>query len=563
MTNSSSTPPAQADTPADLPLRSSEEIQGNILAGFLKDHQVFLFLQFADGASGRAWLAELAPRIATTKQVATFNAQFSLARRNQGGDDPQSLKAVWVNVSFTRPGLIKLGPALDPDLQAFPAFREGPAARADAMRDQGLSAPGRWLVGGSGQQPADAMLTIAADDEGDLAVQLDKQRALLAQHRVAIVFEQRGDTLPDERAGHEHFGFKDGISQPGVRGFHPTNPANPSEQDGHPGTEMIAAGEFVLGQPREDGFTQTSPAWMQDGSFQVFRRLAQDVPGWWAQVIACAQSLPASDGLTADQLAAKLVGRWRSGTPLAHAPERDNRPAQDPADDNDFRYDDDPQGQKTPRFAHIRKVYPRSRALGDQSRRILRRGIPFGAPFDPAAGRGHGVDADRGLLFNAFMAGIEEQFEFLQQTWANSASFQSEGDGPDPVIGDDPGTNRLHRAGRPDRDLDFRRFVHTTGALYAFAPSLTAIRRLAGGEFVQPPALRVGGRAEVSGTGGDPLRMRDQPGLGGKIQALLPPGTQMTLLEGPRPADGHNWWRARTTDGRAGWVAGTFLRAIF
>ena len=78
---------------------------------------------------------------------------------------------------------------------------------------------------------------------------------------------------------------------------------------------MIAAGEFVLGQPREDGFTQTSPAWMQDGSFQVFRRLAQDVPGWWAQVIARAQSLPASDGLTADQLAAKLVGRWRSGTP--------------------------------------------------------------------------------------------------------------------------------------------------------------------------------------------------------------------------------------------------------
>ncbi len=43
------TPAAEPPTPApapldDLELRNSEEIQGNILAGFNKDHQVFMFL---------------------------------------------------------------------------------------------------------------------------------------------------------------------------------------------------------------------------------------------------------------------------------------------------------------------------------------------------------------------------------------------------------------------------------------------------------------------------------------------------------------------------------------
>ena len=44
----------KAGPPPDLPLRRSDEVQGNILAGFNKHHQVFLFLQFADRASGRA-----------------------------------------------------------------------------------------------------------------------------------------------------------------------------------------------------------------------------------------------------------------------------------------------------------------------------------------------------------------------------------------------------------------------------------------------------------------------------------------------------------------------------
>jgi Dyp-type peroxidase family len=469
----------------DLPLRHSTEIQGNILAGFNKDHQFFAFLQFADTASGREWLNELRPRIATTEQVATFNEQFSEARRARGGDDPEELKAVWVNLGLSSHGITMLSPRLGQDLNRFEAFTQGPVTRAPQLRDRGLSDPSRWVVGGPGQQTIDAVLTIAADDPEDLSVEIDKQRTLATKHGLLAVFEQRGNTLPGHRAGHEHFGFKDGISQPGVRGFHPVEPSDPDERLGHPGTEMIQPGEFVIGHLREDGTTQAEPAWMIDGSFQVFRRLQQDVPGWWAQVTARKHSLPSDDPMKEDLLAAKLVGRWRSGTPLAHAPLRDNRSSRNRERDNDFDYDDDPDGHKTPRFSHIRKVYPRDERFGDDRRRIMRRGIPFGLTFDPAAGRGHGVDADRGLLFNVFMSSIEDQFEFLQQTWANNPGFQQPEEGPDPIIGDAdrPSPVTLRRQDLPERRFDFERFVHTSGAIYLFAPSLTTLRNLAEGRL--------------------------------------------------------------------------------
>lgn len=310
---------------------------------------------------------------------------------------------------------------------------------------------------------------------------MNRQRVLIASHGLVIVYEQLGETLPGHRAGHEHFGFKDGISQPGIIGFHEEDLKRPGERAGHPGTEMVPAGEFVLGYPTVSGDVIADPDWLRNGSFQVFRRLRQDVPGWWAQVAQAQDTLSAEVAVKDDLLAAKFVGRWRSGTPLAAAPTRDNRSARLASRDNDFDYDDDPDGHKTPLFAHIRKVYPRDAAFNDDAHRLLRRGIPFGRTFDPAAGRNHGVDADRGLLFNIFCASIEAQFEFLQRTWANNAEFSAPGTGPDAVIGEDPAPVRLRVAGAPDAELDLRRFVVTTGAVYAFAPSVSTLRRLAAG----------------------------------------------------------------------------------
>jgi Dyp-type peroxidase family len=484
--------PAGIEPDEALTQEALENIQGNIFAGFNKDHAVFLFLQFTDGDRRHKWLNELIeddpPRIATTEQVATFNREFSEARRNRGGDDPEDLKAKWTNLGLTHAGLLALSPGLKDDLQPFAAFREGPAFRAESLRDEGLSAPDKWVFGADNLPPVHAVLTLAADDPSDLQNELDRVRAEAARHGLVIVYEQAGQTLPGQRKGHEHFGFKDGISQPGIIGFHERDPRSHEDRKGHPGTEMIQPGEFVLGLPRhgEDDTPRPHPEWMAFGSFQVIRRLRQDVPGWWGQVTRVRLTLPEDDPMAEDLLAAKLVGRWRSGTPLARAPSRDNRSAHSAERDNEFNFDEDRRGLITPRFAHIRKMYPRDdKRFGDDRLRIIRRGIPFGRTFDPTAGRGHGVDAERGLLFVAYMTSIEEQFEHLQREFANNPRFPSDKfedplpDGPDPVIGEDEAKVRLCREGREDAALDFRRFVYTTGATYAFAPSLATIRRLA------------------------------------------------------------------------------------
>ncbi len=512
-----------------LRLRSSDDIQGNVLAGFSKDHQVFMFLSFGGArgqdraqdraqAGARSWLAELTRppggRIATTRQVARFNDRFREERRRLGSQplgsqplgrgDPPDLKAVWVNLGLTCSGLLTLHPELERQLDGYEAFRQGASGRrtdeygdttttAALLGDEGDSGPEGWVIGGPAGEPVDALVTVAADREDELLGRVAEERARARRAGLTVLLEQRGDTLPGERRGTEHFGFRDGISQPGVRGFTRAVVRRGREEDAdHPGSPVIAAGEFVLGEVGERGHglaarRRAAPRWMRDGSFQVFRRLLQDVPGWRAEV----QRLR-GPSMTAEALGAKVVGRWPDGTPLA--------PARGRRGSNDFDYGDDQEGYHTPRFAHIRKTNPRSdEVFGDRAHRILRRGIPFGPPLDPGAAGDRWAHAERGLLFNAFMASIEDQFEFVQRNWVNNPLFPSVPldagrlrdaavDGHDPLIGVGSHPCVLRGGGQRDRPLDFRRFVRTTGAVYAFAPSLEALRALA-----RPGPLRAHG----------------------------------------------------------------------
>jgi hypothetical protein len=193
-----------------------------------------------------------------------------------------------------------------------------------------------------------------------------------------------------------------------------------------------------------------------------------------------------------DLAGAKLVGRWKSGTRLDLAPDKDT--GDNPNLDNTFGFHNkdahgkvigqDGDGIRCPRFAHIRKVYPRGDGFGDEIRRILRRGIPFGKPFHPGAGPGFEATDERGLLFMAFMTSIEDQFEFLQQVWVNPPSFPEENAGHDPLIGlSENSTITIHHEqpnkAKVTKAVDFPCFVQTTGAVYAFAPSLQTLSDLA------------------------------------------------------------------------------------
>ncbi len=491
-----------------------EQVQGNILGGFNKDFQDFILLEVLDTARARQWVRENAGRfVSTSRQVLAFNNAF----RNltlAGIAKPESIiQARWMNIAFSAAGLTHLG--LMGAAGALPqAFVTGMAGRKAEIGDLGASEPGHWVHPFA---PAElpkihVILLVAADSEADLNAHVNDIKAtagFVVAFRVVDTIE--GRTRVDE-VGHEHFGFKDGVSQPGIRGINTPDDALANPNQGHPGQDLLWPGEFVLGYPTQiphakQGVDGPNPDpgpksgagnhnWTKNGSFLVFRRLAQNVPAFHAQLGTFAQA----HGLSVDLAGAKIVGRYRSGCPLAalnmQAPASPPSPtdpalanpalANSDALNNAFEFGSDPRGARIPRAAHIRKAYPRDEETPPlnaadseshtQTRRLLRRGVPFGASFGAALGGG--AHDPRGLLFLAYQKDIEEQFEFVQKNWINNAKFPTapagmQDPGDDPVIAQvaigtfqvDPNVG----AGA------LSHFVITTGGEYFFAPSLKTL----------------------------------------------------------------------------------------
>lgn len=475
-----------------------------MLAAFNKDHQEFCFLRFTDQRSGREWLSRLLDHISVTKDVETFNERFSRQRRALGRD-PDGMAATWVGISFTLQGLEFL--ASDQDrrqdtvrkgLEAWDqALVDGAAARAEANGDTGRSATTEWMFGhnqGVDSAEIHAVVITAADLETDLT---NKLRALTldgtGDESFDIIYRKRCRTL-EKNAGHEHFGFKDGISQPGVRQFHQEtgSPDNP-EREGHPGTPIVEPGEFVIGWPDQSGRTAPHAAWLKDGSLQVVRQLSQDVPGFRDTIAQLAGN--ATPPTTSGAMASLLVGRHPDGTPLAPVPAG-------PENLNDFDYADDPTGTTTPCVAHIRKTNQRA-SLPRLRRRhtIMRRGIPYGPEAEPdEAPTSEDV---RGLMFVAYNAKISGHFEILQQLWCDNVDFPPDLDAPkgsDPIVGIDPTQApdtgvisitakdpRTPEDGTTPAEIRLKmavmpRHVHTRGTLYCLTPSVATLCRLADGE---------------------------------------------------------------------------------
>ncbi|CAL9328740.1 hypothetical protein SUDANB108_00026 [Streptomyces sp. enrichment culture] len=521
-----STAPAPAPATASnaaLPLRQSTQIQGDILAGFRKDHTTVLFLHFTDAAKARGWLKEVLPRIATTAQVAAFNAEFSAHRKASGGEDPDHLKVTWLNLSLTYPG-IQLFTGKDQIFEQVPrestldAYMQGAAARAEIVGDVDDSAPEKWSYGnatGQDERVVHGVLTLASDDDEELIRVIKEQKAAIAQASGSVVFHQKGAVLPGKLAGKEHFGFKDGVSQPGVIGYDEEDPAHPGFVKGKPGTKLLPAGEFLVGYDRlNTGNPRTSypkdqmPEWMKDGSFHVVRRLHQDVHGWWGQVEESLRQLKKEGAVPeetdADWLAARFVGRWPNGTSLTKCPMRP--PADDQEPDNDLDFADDPDGLITPLFSHTRKSAPRAglvnsgkkvTALLNEGRRMIRRGTPYGKPIGFPGPDGE-IDAPRGMAFSCYQADIIGSFEFIQKRWiVNSDNPQ----GRDPKAGPDAmiagmltgitdgyiGYEHTNAQGsRACTEVQIMPFVRTQGCVYSFAPSLDVLRRLTEGRLDGP-----------------------------------------------------------------------------
>ena len=194
------------------------------------------------------------------------------------------------------------------------------------------------------------------------------------------------------------------------------------------------------------------------GTFVVYRKLQQDVAGFWQFMRDEAARRRAQDvDARAVALAAKCVGRWPSGAPLMLEPPRRTRP-----DWNDRIRSDTPAihtDSACPIGAHIRRTHPRDdlkpyppqQSLSmSEAHRLLRRARVYGARRvrpEPTGGthrrRPRGTLArrrqPRGIHFFCVNASIKSQFEFVQQSWCNNPHFGGLYDNKDPIIGDHRG----------------------------------------------------------------------------------------------------------------------------
>ena len=446
-----------------------------------------------------------------TKWLSRVQAQVSFGDRPFGGSDSTDQMAAFFAVSAA--GLARLGLPEDA-LSTFPApFSLGMANRADVLKDVGASEPSRWEWADSDRPiSADAIVLFFCKNREACGRALEEHKTALGAD--AILYEVW--TQPTSKGlDFEHFGFRDGISQPVIRGTQRATRGSPER-------DLIEPGEFVLGYPNNEGFFPPTPIvsaladpyrrlpnepadlpanfpnfgseenlqtrdFGRNGTFIAVRQLQQDVDGFNASVVnhaeelACYPALPSIVGrpINGDWVAAKMLGRWRDGTPLIHSP---GDPQRDRTRDNDFDYgSDDPQGLQCPLGAHTRRANPRTSLLpGDPQQqaitnrhRIIRRG------------RSYERDGEKGLLFIALCADLERQFEFVQQTWIASQHFHGLHNESDPIA-----SSPVH----PDHS--FKRnftiptfeapvilkgiegFVTARGGGYFFLPSKSSIRFL-------------------------------------------------------------------------------------
>lgn len=415
------------------------DVQGNVLCGYGRKygHGLFVFFRIEKPRAFQQWLAA---------QVGSITTALPWER-----EPPSTL-----NLALSFQGLKKMG-LPGQVLDSFPtAFCEGMEERADLLRDTGESEPARW------DEHLRGLHGVVTSQARERAVRDERRRELEADASGAglkVTWTQETDVPEDER---EPFGFADGLSQPQIR----DPAAGPWPR---PGDVPVAPGEFVLGYEDEGGVVPAVPELVGvNGSYMVVRKLEQDVDGFWDFIRAEA----GADEASAEWLAAKIVGRWRDGTPLVRSPLGPEGDGATRDALNDFTYGGDPDGFRCPIGAHIRRTNPRD-SLDSEWRftnrhRIIRRGMPYAA---------NGRAEKPGLMFVCFQACIERQFEFVQSQWMGDGNFFGLGSDPDFIAGPEEGKMTIQ--GRPPRFVPMRRFVTTRGGEYFFVPGIAALRHLA------------------------------------------------------------------------------------
>jgi Dyp-type peroxidase family len=398
-----------------------------------------------------------------------------------------------LNLAFTAAGLRRLTESAELSDRFGEPFLTGMVTpyRSRLLGDVAGNDPQRWEWGGPNTDEVHVALLLYAADEEALGDWRDSLAADLEAHGLRVVHTLSTAKLSNR----EPFGFRDGIAQPILAGL----PGSGREGD------VVEDGEFVLGYVNEYGQRTERPLLPladdphgilsrdpdgsgladlgRNGSYLVFRQLAQDLAGFEAYLDQAAGRDGDPDDAARERLAAKLVGRWRgSGAPLTLSPEYDD-PTYEAA--NDFGYHAlDPDGLRCPVGAHIRRANPRdslppnpgTMASRDVNRRhrLLRRGRAYG----PGEGT---ADGERGLHFQCLNTNLARQYEFVQHSWVNDPGFDGLVRVEDPVIGPrtgGPGEFVVPESPVRRRYQGLPQFVTVRGGAYFFLPGIRGLRYL-------------------------------------------------------------------------------------
>jgi hypothetical protein len=390
--------------------------------------------------------------------------------------------------------LLKNHPTLDPDSgrrELEPFFVDPSQAPGAAVAEQlgflGASAPEGWWDHRFTSADIDFAIYASLDSPEQKAELLEQLRASAAACDLRELelpsFSDRALSGLRPADGRLHFGYRDGITSVQIDWT----------ESRAPGTVNFR--ELVVGYPSEDYPTAPAKrgAWQEfarDGSFAGLAWIYQDVARFNKFLEVEGPRVEPYCGYDAKEyLAAKLMGRWRDGSPLAKFP---FVPPPAPDFDNSFGYADDPLGLNTPLASHIRLTFSRDQRLkfADQVRfpagppRLVRRGFSYGPRLD-----GHEDDGvDRGVVGLFFFARVNEQFytvlRWIQKTGFSDA-FKSLPNGlnaQDPLLG-----NRGMPKANPEfciavesnlLRLQLTDFVRYKGVVVFFVPSLRALEVL-------------------------------------------------------------------------------------
>jgi len=412
------------------------------------------FLSFGNSAGGRAWLAAILERAQSAAQ-----AKDSVQQEQR-----------WVTVAFTWNGLGALG-VPEASLATFPdEFKQGMVARAEMIGDTGANHPDNW-VGGLASPDLHAIVILFARNAAEHArCQAEHEKLVARCDGVTVLSALDVAATPPFDYAHDHFGYRDRLSQPVIEG----SGEEPTPGSGAP----LKAGEFILGYPDEKGPPAHLPQpaiLSHNGSYMAYRRLEEHV-GRFRDFLRQQGKTPEEQEL----VAAKLMGRWRSGAPLVISPDKDD-PAlgADPKRNNDFNYKhQDPHGYAAPLGSHIRRMNPRDTAVNMNRRRMIRRGATYG-PHLPEGAPDDGVE--RGIAAFVLCASLVRQYEFAQNVWINDRNFHELRNERDPIIGTQDGTLEFKIPKRPMRKkiVGLPAFTTVRGGAYFFLPGLKALRYLA------------------------------------------------------------------------------------